>query len=75
MADEVRMLAARTQSSNQVDYIESLETQITELPRIRRAKAGHCVTQLHYARKGIITPEMEYIALRVPYSRAKRCIP
>ncbi|MDF2834725.1 MAG: thiamine biosynthesis protein ThiC [Paenibacillus sp.] len=29
-----------------------------------RAKAGGNVTQLHYARKGIITPEMEYIALR-----------
>ena len=30
----------------------------------RRAKAGHRVTQMHYARKGIITPEMEYIAIR-----------
>ena len=29
-----------------------------------RAKPGHCVTQLHYARKGIITPEMEFIAIR-----------
>lgn len=29
-----------------------------------RAKAGHNVTQMHYARKGIITPEMEYIAIR-----------
>jgi len=31
---------------------------------IRRARAGQCVTQLHYARKGIITPEMEFIAIR-----------
>ncbi|MCY0964646.1 phosphomethylpyrimidine synthase ThiC [Parathalassolituus penaei] len=30
----------------------------------RRARAGQNVTQLHYARKGIITPEMEYIAIR-----------
>ncbi|MCL1095120.1 phosphomethylpyrimidine synthase ThiC [Shewanella kaireitica] len=30
----------------------------------RRAKAGKRVTQLHYARQGIITPEMEYIAIR-----------
>jgi phosphomethylpyrimidine synthase len=30
----------------------------------RKAKAGRVVTQLHYARKGIITPEMEYIAIR-----------
>lgn len=40
------------------------------LPRIRRAKKGQCVTQLHYARKGIITPEMEYIALRENMGRA-----
>ena len=29
-----------------------------------RAKAGRNVTQMHYARRGLITPEMEYIALR-----------
>ena len=29
-----------------------------------RAKAGQCVTQMYYARKGIITPEMEFIAIR-----------
>jgi phosphomethylpyrimidine synthase len=30
----------------------------------RRAKPGRNVTQMHYARRGIITPEMEYIAIR-----------
>lgn len=30
----------------------------------RRARAGANVTQMHYARKGVVTPEMEYIALR-----------
>ena len=30
----------------------------------RRARAGHNVTQMHYAKKGIITPEMEFIAIR-----------
>jgi phosphomethylpyrimidine synthase len=30
----------------------------------RRAKAGRNVTQMHYARKGIVTPEMEFIAIR-----------
>ena len=30
----------------------------------RRAKAGKNVTQMHYARQGIITPEMEFIAIR-----------
>ncbi len=30
----------------------------------RRAKTGQIVTQMHYARRGIVTPEMEYVALR-----------
>ena len=30
----------------------------------RRAKAGKNVSQMHYAKQGIITPEMEYIAIR-----------
>jgi len=34
------------------------------VPRPRRARAGANVTQMHYARRGIVTPEMEYIAIR-----------
>ncbi len=34
------------------------------LPPVYRAKAGERVTQMHYARQGEITPEMEFIALR-----------
>ncbi|MES2202064.1 MAG: phosphomethylpyrimidine synthase ThiC, partial [candidate division FCPU426 bacterium] len=34
------------------------------LHKPRRASAGRNVTQLHYARKGIITPEMEFVAIR-----------
>jgi phosphomethylpyrimidine synthase len=30
----------------------------------RRARAGMNVTQMHYARRGIVTPEMEYVAIR-----------
>ena len=41
------------------------------LPQIRRAKAGKNVTQMHYARQGIITPEMEYIAIRENMGRAE----
>ncbi len=33
-------------------------------PLPRRAKAGANVSQMHYARRGIITPEMEYVAIR-----------
>jgi len=36
-----------------------------KLPRAsRRAKAGCNVTQMHYARQGIVTPEMEFVAIR-----------
>nr|WP_165325132.1 phosphomethylpyrimidine synthase ThiC [Rhizorhabdus phycosphaerae] len=35
-----------------------------------RAKAGMNVTQMHYARRGIITPEMEYVAIRENVGRA-----
>ena len=38
--------------------------RFTHITNPRRAKVGHNVTQMHYARAGIITPEMEYIAIR-----------
>ncbi|QUT17282.1 phosphomethylpyrimidine synthase ThiC [Rahnella inusitata] len=41
------------------------------LPRPRKAKAGKNVTQLHYARQGIITPEMEFIAIRENMGRER----
>ncbi|SHF43638.1 phosphomethylpyrimidine synthase ThiC [Vibrio gazogenes] len=40
------------------------DLRYSHLPLIRKALPGHCVTQLHYARRGIITPEMEFIAIR-----------
>ncbi|WP_354688537.1 phosphomethylpyrimidine synthase ThiC [Aeromonas sp. 19NY04SH05-1] len=41
------------------------------LPSARRAKPGRRVTQLHYARAGIVTPEMEFIALRENMGRER----
>ena len=42
--------------------------KLEEFPGLRRAplkaKAGKIVTQIHYARRGVITPEMEYVAIR-----------
>ncbi|HJS24888.1 MAG TPA: phosphomethylpyrimidine synthase ThiC, partial [Pyrinomonadaceae bacterium] len=42
--------------------------KLEDFPAMRRgvlrAKPGACVTQLYYARRGIITPEMEFIAIR-----------
>jgi len=34
------------------------------VPKPLRAKSGHNVSQMYYAKKGTITPEMEYIAIR-----------
>jgi phosphomethylpyrimidine synthase len=42
--------------------LDPLRFELTRKPR--RAAAGKNVTQMHYARQGIITPEMEYIAIR-----------
>ncbi|SFD14773.1 phosphomethylpyrimidine synthase [Microbulbifer thermotolerans] len=41
------------------------------LPSPRRARAGLNVSQMHYARRGIITPEMECIAIRENMGRAR----
>ena len=40
------------------------ELRFEHLPKPLRAKKGHCVSQMFYAREGIITPEMEYVAIR-----------
>ncbi len=42
--------------------LAEMRFNLTRQPR--RAKPGMNVSQMHYARKGIITPEMEYIAIR-----------
>ncbi|MDD4942557.1 phosphomethylpyrimidine synthase ThiC [Rhodoferax sp.] len=47
------------------DALAALRAQAAGLQRPpRRAKPGANVSQMHYARRGIITPEMEYVALR-----------
>src|SRR6266542_5641041 len=42
--------------------------KLEEFPGLRRqplrAKPSHAVTQMHYARRGVITPEMEFVAIR-----------
>ncbi len=44
------------------EKLDPLRFNLTRAPR--RAKAGANVSQMHYARRGIITPEMEYVAIR-----------
>ncbi|MGY3916789.1 phosphomethylpyrimidine synthase ThiC [Aeromonas australiensis] len=47
------------------DHLNSLQH------KPRRAKPGRRVTQLHYARAGIVTPEMEFIAIRENMGRER----
>src|SRR6266404_1010 len=49
--------------------------RLEDFPALRRtplrAKQGACVTQMHYAKQGIITPEMEFIAIRENLGRVR----
>ncbi|HWI69792.1 MAG TPA: phosphomethylpyrimidine synthase ThiC, partial [Nitrospiraceae bacterium] len=45
------------------------ELRFQHIHKPLRAKPGMNVTQIHYARKGIVTPEMEFIAIRENQSR------
>ncbi len=51
--------------------------RLEEFPGLRRAplraRKGECVTQMRYARRGIITPEMEFIAIRENLGRTLEC--
>lgn len=49
--------------------LDNLRFELTRKPL--KAKEGMNVTQLYYARKGIVTPEMEYIAIRENMKLAK----
>lgn len=58
-----------TRSSSEYRKQREKDSKLTDMrfPVLRhpyRAKSGANVTQLHYARKGVITPEMEFIAIR-----------
>ena len=51
-------------SNERLNNKELDELRFEHLRAPRKAKKGNNVTQMHYAKKGIITPEMEYIAIR-----------
>lgn len=52
-----------TEISVQSHTVKIADSVLT--PRnVLRARSGHNVSQMHYARRGMITPEMEYIAVR-----------
>ncbi len=55
----------REKQKGRLEYFPGLEKKPL------RAKAGGCVTQMHYARRGMVTPEMEFIAIRENLGRAE----
>lgn len=55
---ENELSSARSNGKSKLEYYPGLRRKPL------RAKNGGCVTQMHYAKKGIVTPEMEYIAIR-----------
>ncbi|HEY8157984.1 MAG TPA: phosphomethylpyrimidine synthase ThiC [Methylobacter sp.] len=49
------------------------ELRFEHIRKPRKAKAGKNVSQMHYARQGIITPEMEFIAIRENQKMEEMC--
>jgi len=63
--DDSETLAERTSDfAREQEALTPAELKFPNRPAPRRAKAGHNLSQMHYARKGIVTPEMEYVAIR-----------
>jgi len=66
--EDVEYYDARTIMPKDDGYRDGENPNIERFPKTRaqvlRAKPGQNVTQMHYAKKGIITPEMEFIAIR-----------
>lgn len=66
--EELKNSSSQYRVQRETDY----KLNTLRFPKIRKpvkAKQNRTVTQMHYARKGLITPEMEYVAIR------ERCKP
>ena len=59
--------AAKAQGRNKAESFPGLKR------KARKAANGAAVTQMHYARKGIVTPEMEFVAIRENMGRERAC--
>jgi len=63
--DTARLDGISSQYGRQRESDERLDAiRFTRTRPPRRALPGQCVTQMHYARRGIVTPEMEFVAIR-----------
>ncbi|WP_036179864.1 phosphomethylpyrimidine synthase ThiC [Marinomonas sp. MED121] len=64
-ADTEKLASVSSEFAKQRLEDSRLDTlRFEHLPQVMKAKPSANVTQLHYARQGIITPEMEFIAIR-----------
>lgn len=72
---DVEEVTGRAVKPEDNGYRAGQQAEVEEFPGLvqnpLRAKSGQAVTQLAYARRGIITKEMEYIAIRENLGRAK----
>jgi phosphomethylpyrimidine synthase len=59
----LRVHSSRYAQRRQDDLL-TLQVRFPWSPEARRARNGCNVSQMHYARRGIVTPEMEFVALR-----------
>ncbi len=59
LADFTSPYTRRHAGAHQLDHV-----RFPNVPKPRVAKSGMNVSQMHYARRGIVTPEMEYVAIR-----------
>jgi phosphomethylpyrimidine synthase len=62
-SEQLKGLSSAYGRQRQNDLLTA-DLRFPALPRPRRALFGKNVSQMHYARQGIITPEMEFVALR-----------
>ena len=63
--------ASSTYGQARQQDVKTAHLRFEHIRQPRRALTDRNVTQLHYARKGIITPEMEYIAIRENMARVQ----
>jgi phosphomethylpyrimidine synthase len=61
---EILRSVSSTYGSARQQDVQTAHLRFEHIKQPRRAISGRNVSQLHYARQGIITPEMEFIALR-----------
>jgi len=70
-----KWIESRQDTETYVGLVEEIQRKVNLDPGLRRkpkrAKLGSNVSQLHYARKGMITPEMEFVAIRENMLREK----